>query len=101
MAKKLFTKGNKIGKGRPQGSKNKNYADVSHWLQRADAEVEKEEDAPTRVKIITWATELIMQKVPALPATPGDSLSNALESHAIIKALERDAAESIPNPAGD
>jgi hypothetical protein len=85
-------------KGRVEGSKNKNYLDASHWLGLAHKEVEIEKDPPTRVKIITWATELIMQKVPALPATPGDSLSNALESQILIKALERDAAiaESVP-----
>lgn len=88
-------------KGRPEGSKNKSYLDVSHWLQRADQEVDKEKDPEKRVKIITWATELIMQKVPALPATPGDSLSNALESHALIKALEHDAANAKPVPTGD
>lgn len=97
MAKKLFTKGNKIGKGRPEGSKNKNYADVSHWLHRADLEVDLEKDPEKRKVIITWATELIMGKIPVLPATPGDSLSNAIAAQTLVKALESDTPD--PEPA--
>lgn len=93
-----FAKGNKLGKGRPEGSKNKSFLDASLWLGLAWAEVEKEEDPKERKAIITWATELIMAKVPQLPATPGDSLSNALESQALIKALEHDATNAEPNP---
>lgn len=85
--------------GRPKGAKNKNYLDASFWLGLAAAEVEKEKDETKRMPVIKWATELIMQKVPILPATPGDSLSNALESQALIKALEKDAANAEPNPA--
>jgi hypothetical protein len=96
-----FQKGNKLGKGRPEGSKNKSFLDVSHWLSRADAEVELEQDPEKRISIIKWATELIMPKVQSLPATPGDSLSNALESQALIKALEHDAANAESVTAGD
>lgn len=84
--------------GRPLGSKNKNYLDVSHWLGRADEELQKEDSADKRVAIVKWATELIMQKVPILPATPGDSVSNALESQALLKALEVDASHAESNP---
>jgi hypothetical protein len=83
------------------GSKNKSYLDANHWLQRADEELVKEENAEKRAGLIRWAAELIMSKVPALPATPGDSLSNALESHALIKALEHDAANPAPVAEGD
>ncbi len=92
MAK--FAKGNKLGKGRPEGSKNKNYADISHWLQRADIEIGKMEDQQERVKTIKWATELIMQKIPVLPATPGDSLSNAIAAQTLVKALESDTSDA-------
>lgn len=87
--------------GRPLGSKNKNYLDASFWLGLAAAEVAKQDDEEKRLPVIKWATELIMEKVPILPATPGDSLSNALESQALIKALERDAAEPSPVATGD
>ncbi len=87
--------------GRPKGAKNKSYLDASLWLSLAFDEVRQEEDPKERKEIIRWATELIMQKVPVLPATPGDSLTNALESHALIKALERDAVDAEPIPAGD
>lgn len=86
-------------KGRPEGSKNKNYADISHWLQRLDTEVEKEADPKERQSLVKWATELIMQKIPILPATPGDSLSNAIAAQTLVKALESDPAEPDPIPA--
>lgn len=94
MAK--FGKGNKLGRGRPLGSKNKNYLDASLWLGLALQEVEKEEEPEKRMKVITWATELIMAKVPVLPATPGDSVSNAIAAQNLVKALEIDAANSDP-----
>lgn len=84
--------------GRPKGVKNKNYADVSHWLHRADLEVEQEKDPKQRQAMIKWATELIMGKIPVLPATPGDSLSNALAAQTLVKALESDTADPIPAP---
>lgn len=75
--------------GRPAGAKNKNYLDASHWLGLAHEEVQKLEDSEKRFSIVKWATELIMAKVPALPATPGDSLSNATVAQTIInKAIE-------------
>lgn len=80
--------------GRPKGVKNKNYADVSHWLQRADLELETEKDPKTRMDTIKWATELVMGKIPVLPATPGDSLSNAIAAQTLVKALESDTAEA-------
>lgn len=80
--------------GRPVGVKNKNYADVSHWLQRADLELETEKDPKTRMDTIKWATELVMGKIPVLPATPGDSLSNAIAAQTLVKALESDTAEA-------
>lgn len=85
-----FSKG-KSGnpKGRPEGSKNKSYLDASHWLQRADEIMQIHEDAEKRFAIAKWAAELIMAKVPALPATPGDSVGNALVAQTIInKAIE-------------
>ena len=85
--------------GRPPGAKNKNYADVSHWLMRADIELESEADRRRRMAIIRWATQLIMQKIPVLPATPGDSLSNAIAAQTLVKALESDTAEPDPAPA--
>ena len=86
-------------KGRPAGSKNKNYADVSHWLQRADLELEKMADQKERVSTIKWATELIMGKIPVLPATPGDSLSNAIAAQTLVKALESDTADTDASTA--
>lgn len=80
--------------GRPKGVKNKNYADVSHWLQRADLEVASEKDPKIRMDTIKWATELVMGKIPVLPATPGDSVSNAVAAQALVKALESDAPDS-------
>ncbi len=75
--------------GRPVGAKNKNYLDASHWLGLAHEEVHKEADGEKRMSIVKWATELIMAKVPALPATPGDSVSNAAVAQTIInKAIE-------------
>lgn len=86
-------------KGRPLGTKNKNYADVSHWLMRADFELETEPDRRRKMAIIKWATQLIMQKIPVLPATPGDSLSNAIAAQTLVKALESDTADTDPAPA--
>jgi hypothetical protein len=85
--------------GRPKGVKNKNYADVSHWLQRADLELESEKDPKTRMDTIKWATELVMGKIPVLPATPGDSLSNAIAAQTLVKALESDTADTDAAPA--
>ena len=86
--------------GRPPGVKNKNYADVSHWLQRADIELDTLiKDPKERMATIKWATELIMGKIPVLPATPGDSLSNAIAAQTLVKALESDTADTEPAPA--
>ena len=87
-------------KGRPEGSKNKSYLDASLWLSLAFEEVMAEEDPKQRREIITWATQLIMQKVPVLPATPGDSVDNAMAAQTLLKALERDASNPQPNPTG-
>jgi len=92
MAK--FAKGNKLGKGRPQGSKNKSYADISHWLERADREIDLQDDPEKRMNTIKWATQLIMSKIPVLPATPGDSLSNAIAAQTLVKALESDITDT-------
>jgi hypothetical protein len=81
--------------GRPEGSKNKSYLDASHWLQRADVELEKQEDAFKRMEIIKWATELIMAKVPALPATPGESVGNALVAQTIINQAIEDQKQKM------
>jgi hypothetical protein len=70
--------------GRRKGSKNKNYLDASHWLGRADEIMQTEKESDKRFAIAKWAAELIMAKVPALPATPGDSVANALAAQAIV-----------------
>jgi hypothetical protein len=90
-------------KGRPPGVKNKNYADISHWLHRADIEIELEKNPEKRVSLVKWATELIMGKIPILPATPGDSLSNAIAAQTLVKALESDPVDLDPvtAPRGD
>lgn len=80
--------------GRPIGAKNKSYADVSHWLERADREINLQADPEKRMTTIKWATELIMGKIPVLPATPGDSLSNAIAAQSLVKALESDTADT-------
>ena len=85
--------------GRPKGIKNKNYADVSHWLQRANQEIDLQKDPDKRMKTITWATELIMGKIPVLPATPGDSLSNAIAAQTRVKARESDTSDTDAAPA--
>lgn len=95
-----FEKGTKPGPGRPKGLKNKSYLDGSHWLERADQEVQEEENPDKRMAIIRWAAELIMQKVQILPATPGDSVNNASAQQALLLALERDALEPQPDAAG-
>lgn len=95
MPKKLFEPGNPGGPGRPEGSKNKSYLDASHWLQRADEEVLKQEDPEKRLATIKWATELIMGKVQVLPGTPGDSVSNAATAYSLLNNL---APEPLPSP---
>jgi len=87
--------------GRPLGSKNKSYLDVNHWLGRADEILSEEKDPEKKMSITKWAAELLMSKVQVLPATPGESVQNALEAHVILKALEKDAAEPDPAPARD
>lgn len=84
--------------GRPAGAKNKNYLDMSHWLERADEEFRKEESSEKRLAIVKWAAELIMQKVQLVPATPSDSVNNAIEKENLLKALEIDASNAEPSP---
>jgi hypothetical protein len=91
-----FKKGNSGNpSGRPEGSKNKSYLDPSHWLQRADEEVQKSTNPAKRMEIVKWATELIMQKVPVLPATPGDSVGNAVAAQALITQAMEDQKQKL------
>jgi len=82
-------------KGRPEGSKNKSYLDASHWLQRADEIAQSEETSEKKFVIVKWATELIMAKVPALPATPGDSVANAVVAQGIITQAIEDQKQKM------
>lgn len=84
--------------GRPLGAKNKSYLDANLWLSLAYEDTQKLKDQHKRFMIIQWATNLIMSKVPMLPATPGDSLDNAIAAQALIKALETDAQSADPQP---
>lgn len=81
--------------GRPKGAKNKNYLDVSHWLGRADEIMQTEETPEKKFVIAKWATELIMTKVPALPATPGDSVANAVAAQGIITQAIEDQKQKM------
>lgn len=82
--------------GRPLGVKNKSYLDASHWLERADQEVQKEEDPDKRFSIIKWATELIMPKIPSIPGSPGESVANAAAAHdAINAAIEKQKQDMV------
>jgi hypothetical protein len=77
--------------GRPLGAKNKSYLDASHWLQRADQELDTLEktDHEKRMVVIKWATELCMAKIPSIPATPNESHANAIVAQDVInKAIE-------------
>ena len=68
-------------------------------LKQTDLELEKMADQKERVSTIKWATELIMGKIPVLPATPGDSLSNAIAAQTLVKALESDTADTDASTA--
>ena len=46
--------------------------------------MQTEKNAEKKFVIVKWASELIMAKVPALPATPGDSVANAVAAQAIV-----------------
>lgn len=93
-----YQKGGPPGPGRPKGCKNKSYLDASLWLSLAFALVQDEKDPEKQLPVIKWATELIMQKVPVLPATPGDSVSNAVVAQTLLTALENGNATSPVNP---
>lgn len=84
--------------GRPEGSKNKNYANASHWLQRADEELNKTEDPEKRASWIKWATELCMAKVQALPGSPDDSVNNAAKAFEAMNQLAPINPPLEPNP---
>ena len=82
-------------KGRPEGSRNKNYLDASHWLGLAHEIVQTEQEPEKKFGIVKWATELIMAKVPALPATPGDSVANAVVAQGIITQAIEDQKQKM------
>lgn len=72
--------------GRPEGSKNKNFTNLSVWFEMLHAEVETM-DKDDRVKYIVMAIDKLLPKVSALPATPGDSVSNALGAFNLMNGL--------------
>lgn len=84
--------------GRPFGAKNKNYANASFWLGLAKDEVEKMDDPEKRLTTIKWATELCMSKVGTLPATPGESVSNAEGAFNLMNNIAPINPPLKPNP---
>lgn len=84
--------------GRPEGSKNKNFANVSHWLQRADELVERAETDEKKLEIVKWATELCMAKVQVLPGSPDDSKSNAAAAFSLMNQTAPINPPLEPNP---
>lgn len=88
-------------KGRPEGSKNKNWMNPVLWFNMIE-EASKGMPAERRIAIAIKALELMMPKVNNLPVSQEDSVNNAQETYLLLKALERDAAtEPVPTPAGD
>lgn len=82
-----FKKGDKAGPGRPQGCKNKSYLNLNVWFELihdtlADLTPEK------KLEYGFKAAEMLLNKVPVLPGTPGESKSNADQALAELKAAE-------------
>lgn len=88
--------------GRPPGSPNKGYLDAGLWLSLAWQDVQDQEPEK-RFPVLKWATELIMSKVQMLPATPGDSVSNAQNAFGLMNGLAPTVPplESQPSANGD
>lgn len=94
-----FQKGNPGGPGRPEGSKTKNCMNPVFWFNMLD-DCLKVFDEKERMPHVFHALELLMPKVPILPASPGDSASNAIRTLELlnISATAKSPLESNPRP---
>lgn len=86
-----FIKGNKLGTGRPLGSKNKdtqNYLDCQLWFKTALNELSTLTKEENRLTLIISVIDRLMQKVQTLPSSPGDSVANAKDLMDVMKEIE-------------
>lgn len=72
--------------GRPEGSKNKNYTNLNCWLELVYDRI-PEMAFDEQMKNIWLAIDKLLPKVGALPATPGDSVSNAMGAFNLMNGL--------------
>lgn len=86
-----FQKGNP---GRPEGSKNKNCMRPVFWWNMLE-ECLAETHPDKKIEHIFHALDLLMPKVPALPASPDDSVNNV---RALLNDIEP-ATPSVPDVA--
>ena len=88
--------------GKLPGTKNKSYLNTDHWLKYADEDIQTfEVGDPKRATIWKWAAELIMSKVQVLPATPGESASNAQNAFGLMNGLAPIVPPVEPQPSAN
>lgn len=98
-----FVKGNKLGKGRPKGSVNKdtqNYMDFQLWFKTVVTNLEKVPAGERRIQIAMQVIDKLMAKVQVLPSNPAESVENARARHEMLEALEVGPKEPVENPGG-
>jgi hypothetical protein len=91
----MFQPGNKAGKGRPKGSKDKSFTTLKFWFDRLESDWAKLK--PTvRAKLCVQLMQMLTNKMKSLPSDPQDSVFNANEALSRLKALEQPSVKSQP-----
>ncbi len=87
--------------GRPEGSKNKNYTNLSVWFEMLHDEVATLEQ-DRRIEFIVMAIDKLLPKVQSLPGSPGDSVSNAQNAFNLMNGFAPPVppVESNPSASG-
>lgn len=83
--------------GRPEGSKNKNFATLTHWFELLNNELT---DMPKekRLELIERAIDKLLPKVQSIQQSPMDSLGNATAAFSLMNNIAPINPPLEPNP---
>lgn len=81
--------------GRPKGSINRKWADISYWFDIIEANISSVTPAQ-KIEIAKWAMSILIEKKKDIE-DPADSKANAEAAMSVLREMEAKAGK--PNPA--